>query len=71
MTNYRPQLRFSVGKEEATCAIAMLKPKEMVEPGETAEATINCTSSFRSIEGKPGFTGYEGGRRVIEGTLLQ
>jgi translation elongation factor EF-Tu-like GTPase len=68
-TRYRPQHRFSGGKQDITCSIEVLKPKEGVNPGETAEIMINCAKEFKVIEGQPNFTVFEGGRKVAEGKL--
>ncbi len=66
---YRPQHQFSGGKETVTCAVQIVKPKEQIEPGETAEVVINCTENFKVIEGQLGFTLFEGGRKVAQGML--
>jgi translation elongation factor EF-Tu-like GTPase len=69
MTGYRPQHQFSGSKTQVTCAIQIVKPKEQVDPGETADVVINCTDGFKVIEGQLGFTVFEGGRKVAQGTL--
>jgi translation elongation factor EF-Tu-like GTPase len=71
MTGYRPQHQFSGSKTQVTCAIQIVKPKEQVDPGETAAVVINCAEGFKVIEGQRGFTVFEGGRKVAQGTLSQ
>jgi translation elongation factor EF-Tu-like GTPase len=68
-TGYRPQHQFSGGKENVTCAIQIVRPKEQIEPGETAEVLVNCAENFKVIEGQLGFTLFEGGRKVAQGML--
>jgi len=69
-SGYRPQLVFSAMKSDVSCTVKVPKPKEQVEPGETAEVVINCIEAFKIIEGKPEFVVLEGGRKVGEGKLL-
>jgi translation elongation factor EF-Tu-like GTPase len=68
-TGYRPQHQFSGSKDSVTCAIQVSKPKEGIEPGETADVVINCSENFKVIEGQLGFTLFEGGRKVAQGQL--
>lgn len=67
--NYRPQLVFSGEKSGITCAIQFTKPQEKLEPGETADVKLSCLEQFKVVEGQPSFTGLEGGRLVIQGSL--
>jgi translation elongation factor EF-Tu-like GTPase len=71
MNNYRPQFIFSAERSEAICSVKFSPPNEMLQPGETLDATIRCQSDFRVIAGRPAFTALEGGRKVIEGELRQ
>ena len=66
---YRPQFVFSGAKAGVTCAIQIPKPKERIEPGETAEASISCIEGFKVVEKQLRFTFWEGGRKVGDGTL--
>ena len=67
--NYRPQLVFSGEKEGILCEIHLIKPQEMVEPGEISEVKLSCLEKFKVIQDKLEFTGFEGGRLVITGSL--
>jgi translation elongation factor EF-Tu-like GTPase len=67
--NYRPQVRFSADRREVTCAVRIPKPREKVDPGETAEVALNCADPFRSFEDEKAFVVFEGGRKVAEGRL--
>lgn len=67
--NYRPQLVFSGEQGGITCAIQFIKPQEKLDPGETADVRLSCLEPFKVVEGKPAFTGLEGGRLVIQGSL--
>ena len=67
--NYRPQLVFSGEKGGITCAIQFIKPQEKLDPGETADVKLSCLEQFKVVEGQPSFTGLEGGRLVIQGSL--
>ena len=69
-SGYRPQLVFSAMKSDVSCTVKVPKPKEQVEPGETAEVVISCLEAFKVVEGKPEFVVLEGGRKVGEGKLL-
>ena len=67
--NYRPQVRFSADRREVTCAVRIPKPREKVDPGETAEVALNCLDPFRTFEEDKAFVVFEGGRKVAEGRL--
>jgi len=67
--NYRPQLKFSAGRDAVTCAVRLPPPQEKVEPGETTTVSLRCLDDVKLVEGRWAFTVYEGGRKVGEGAV--
>jgi len=66
---WSPQVRFAGQTDLHTCAFHLPKAGQVVRRGETAVATIRCTTPWQLYDNGLSFDAFEGGRKVAEGTL--
>lgn len=68
-TNYRPQVRFSLGSVETSCTVRLPEASPSLEPGQSSSATLSCDTEVRVERNKPEFSVFEGGKQVASGSV--
>ncbi len=67
--NYRPQVRFPFGSNEATCSVQLPASTPSLEPGQSSTASLVCDADVRVERNKPEFIVAEGGKQVAHGLV--
>jgi hypothetical protein len=66
---WSPQVRFAGQTDLHTCVFHLPKAGQVVKSGETAIATIRCTTPWQLYDNGLSFEAFEQGRKVADGTL--
>ena len=66
---WSPQVRFAGQTDLHTCIFHLPKAGQVVKSGETAVATIRCTTPWQLYDNGLSFDAFLEGKKVAEGTL--
>jgi len=66
---WNPEFRFGGQTETHNCVVTLPKSGQLVKPGETAVASMQCNSPWKMYDNGLNFEAFDGGRKVADGTV--